>query len=121
MPNRRRQKGDRVERKVVDMHGLLGIDTDRVPLSGAAGGRYSGDVAIDMPGVGFLHGEVKARATGGGFKTLEKWLGANELLFLVRDRQEPLVVMPWDTYEKFCEALTNVHGTTIDAADEEAE
>ena len=44
--------------------------------------------------------EVKARAGGGGFKTLERWLGDNDLLFLRRDRSTPLVVMPWSLYEQ---------------------
>jgi hypothetical protein len=43
---------------------------------------------------------VKARASGEGFKTIEKWLGENDALFLVRDRQEPMVVLPWATWER---------------------
>ena len=43
--------------------------------------------------------EVKARAGGDGFKTLERWLGDNDLLFLRRDRSTPLVVMPWSLYQ----------------------
>ena len=37
---------------------------------------------------------MKARSTGAGFATLERWLGENDVLFLRRDRQEPIVVLP---------------------------
>lgn len=42
--------------------------------------------------------EVKARANGEGFKTIERWLGENDMLFLRRDRRPPLVVLPWNIY-----------------------
>jgi len=71
----------------------MGVPAQRVPLSGAAGGRFTGDVWI-----GDWRAEVKARANGNGFKTLEKWLGENDLLFLRRDRQKPMVVLTWETY-----------------------
>ena len=38
--------------------------------------------------------EVKARGTGDGFRTLERWLGGNDALFLWRDRAAPFVVLP---------------------------
>lgn len=95
MPNRAKQKGDRIEREIVDLHKEINIPAQRVPLSGAAGGVFTGDVVI-----GDMRAEVKCRASGSGFKTLELWLGSNDLLFLRRDRQQPLIVMPWTTYEK---------------------
>jgi hypothetical protein len=42
--------------------------------------------------------EVKARGGGAGFKTLDRWLGDNNALFLRRDRAEPLVVLPWRSW-----------------------
>jgi hypothetical protein len=65
----------------------------RVPLSAAAGGEYAGDLRILD-----LTAEVKARANGEGFKQLEAWLGAHDLLLLRRNPQRPLVFMPWSTY-----------------------
>ena len=41
-----------------------------------------------------LRAEVKARGQGEGFRTLERWLGENDVLFLWRDRVPPLVVVP---------------------------
>lgn len=90
-----RDKGQRIERELVHLHQAAGLDASRVPLSGAAGGPYSGDLRI-----GDLRAEVKARASGSGFKQLEAWLADHDMLFLRRDRQRPLVVMPWATYEK---------------------
>ncbi len=93
--NKSRDKGNRIEREIVHRHLDMGIAAERVPLSGAAGGSFKGDIQI-----GDLRGEVKARRAGQGFKTLERWLGDNDLLFLRRDRAEPLVVMDWKTYSK---------------------
>ena len=41
-----------------------------------------------------LIAEVKARGDGEGFKTLERWLGTHDALFLWRDRAAPLVLVP---------------------------
>ncbi len=98
-----RDKGQRRERQIVALHTDLGVHAERVPLSGAS--RYQGngadiDIYIDGEDAGALVGEVKSRANGEGFKTLERWLGANDMLFLVRDRADPLVVVPWRVWER---------------------
>ncbi len=69
-----------------------------MPLSGSAGYQnQSHDIDVHIFGRdhGALVGEVKARARGQGFKTLEAWLGENDLLFLIADRREPIVTMHW--------------------------
>ena len=93
--NPSKNKGSRVEREIVHRHLDIGVDAKRVPLSGAAVG-FKGDVII-----GDLVAEVKARKGGQGFATISKWLRDNDLLFVKEDRKDPLVVMPWRTYEKF--------------------
>jgi hypothetical protein len=101
-----REKGQRRERQVVELHRAMGIKAERVPLSGAA--RYQGngaDVDIyptwrDAP----LIAEVKARGDGSGFKTLERWLGDCDLLCLIRDRADPMVLMPWRVYAELIKA-----------------
>lgn len=110
MPNRQKQKGDRAERAIVQKLKGLGLHAQRVPLSGAAGGYFGGDLTIEVPGLGNILGEVKSRQGGGGFKLIEAWLGSNDLLFLKRDREDPLVVMPWEVFERFIERV--VSGTT---------
>lgn len=92
-----RDKGARRERQLVALHTEAGIHAERVPLSGAV--RYRGNGAdIDIYARGRdaapVVAEVKARGDGDGFKTLERWLGENDALFLWRDRAQPLVVMP---------------------------
>lgn len=94
MPNRSREKGDRAERALVTLHHMAGIPAERIPLSGAMGGSFSGDLRI----ADTYTAEVKARKDGAGFKTLEGWLGRNDLLFLRRDRTTPIVVLSWETY-----------------------
>jgi Holliday junction resolvase len=93
-----RDKGARIEREIVAAHVGLGIKAERVPLSGAS--RYQGNGSdVDLyafgPDGAPLVCEVKARASGEGFATLERWLGENDALFLRRDRTDPLVVLPW--------------------------
>jgi len=88
-----RDKGQRIERELVHLHQDAGIPATRVPLSGATGGAYAGDLRILD-----LIAEVKARKDGSGFKQLEAWLGEHDVLFLRRDRQRPLVLMPWEVY-----------------------
>jgi hypothetical protein len=76
---------------------------ERVPLSGQS--RYRGNGSdIDLYPWGSdgppLCCEVKARASGAGFTTLERWLADADVLFLRRDRGEPLVVLPWATWAR---------------------
>ena len=89
-----KRKGTRIEQELVRRHLAAGIPATRVPLSGACGGLYSGDLRI----AGGLVAESKCRAGGSGFTTIERWLADNDFLFLRRDRAEPLVVMPWPIY-----------------------
>lgn len=103
-----RDKGARIERELVALHRDLGIHAERVPLSGAS--RYQGNGAdIDVYAFGAdaapLVGEVKARASGEGFATIERWLGENDVLFLRRDRADPMVVLPWRVWERLLGAI----------------
>jgi len=90
-----RDKGLRRERAIVEIHLKCGIHAERVPLSGAVRYRGNGaDVDLYVRGAEPVKAEVKARAEGDGFKTLERWLGGNDALFLWRDRAAPFVVLP---------------------------
>ena len=94
-----KRKGSRVERQIVKLHREAGVKAKRVPLSGAAEG-FKGDIIVDLGMEENLIGEIKARRAASGFKTIDKWLGDNDLLFLKRDQRKPAVYMSWDTYEK---------------------
>ena len=99
-----RDKGARVERELVNKLKEAGIDAKKVPLSGAVEG-YKGDIALSRLGEPFAEkvsidwiAEVKARKNGEGFKTLEGWLGENDVLFLKRNNANPIVVLTWDNF-----------------------
>ena len=77
-----RRKGVEAEREFAKL-----IGGERVPLSGAAGGRYAGDVF----GLG-LKWECKRRKDG--FKQLYDWLDGADALAVRADRRPWLVVMP---------------------------
>ena len=85
-----RQKGDRTERAIVRLLQEHGFAAERVPLSGSARGRFSGDVSMPLLGID-RRVEVKARANG--FRRLYDWLGDHDFLIVKADRLEPLVVL----------------------------
>ena len=89
-----RDKGARREREFVHRLQDAGIPAERVPLSGAAGGQFSGDIRFADQYLA----ECKARKDGSGFKTIEGWLAGNDFLFLQRDRADPFVVMTWERF-----------------------
>ena len=86
MGKMQRNKGNRVEREIVNYLKENGIPAKRVPLSGAAEG-FKGDIIID----GSLRAEVKARKDG--FKQIYEWLEGNDYLFIKANRKPVLVVM----------------------------
>lgn len=81
-----RDKGFRTEREFVKLYG-----GERVPLSGAAGGSFTGDV-VDVAYIG--RGEIKRREQG--FKQLYKWLADNDFVAFRADRAEWLVCLKMD-------------------------
>ena len=68
---RSRSKGARTEQGIVNALKASGIEVVRVPLSGAVGGRFAGDIVLPLLGRE-LCVEVKARADG--FRELYCWL-----------------------------------------------
>lgn len=91
MGKKSRDKGNRVERLIVKAIIAHGLDAQRVPLSGAALGRFSGDILTTVAGENWT-GECKARARG--FAQLYDWLGEHEFLVVKADHKPPLVVLP---------------------------
>jgi hypothetical protein len=107
MGKMQRDKGYRVENNLVHKHQALGVGAERVPLSGGAGGSYTGDLILSV-GEETFRAEVKARARAAGWVTIKNWLDTNDLLFLVEDRVPPLVLMTWETYERLLASLKEV-------------
>jgi hypothetical protein len=87
---RSRTKGIRTERSIVALLKASGVAAERVPLSGAVGGRFAGDIVLPLLGRN-LCVEVKCRAQG--FRELYAWLDGRDALIVKADRQEPLVVV----------------------------
>ena len=96
MGKSQRDKGARIERKVVALLKENKVDAERVPLSGAALGNFAGDIRLESGQII----EVKGRQTSGVYwRTAEKHLGSHNYLFLWEDRKpEPLVVMTFDEF-----------------------
>lgn len=107
------EKGYREENNLVNKHKSLNIYAERVPLSGAV--RYQGnggDVDIyyrgkDQPPI---TAELKARGNGEGFKQLEKWMGDHNVMFLKRNKKDPMVVVSWDLWIAFCLCSIKMNG-----------
>jgi Holliday junction resolvase len=96
---RSRNKGARTERSIVNALQAKGIAAVRVPLSGAVGGRFAGDVVLPLMGRDLCI-EVKARADG--FRELYCWLHQRDVLIVKADRQEPLVVLRRSDLIRMC-------------------
>lgn len=85
-----RDKGARTERAVVALFQEHGLAAERIPLSGAAGGSFRGDVTCPILGDDERF-EVKCRADG--FKQLYDWLDEHYGLVVKADRKPSLVVL----------------------------
>jgi len=86
MGKKSRSKGMRNEQGLVNLLKDAGLPAVRIPLSGAHGGVFAGDILIDGERY-----EAKIRADG--FKEIYKWIDGNRGLFLRADRQEALIVV----------------------------
>jgi Holliday junction resolvase len=90
MSKRSRDKGNRTERSIVHALQNAGFAAERVPLSGAARGRFGGEVSVPLLGI---DRRVEVKARGNGFRRLYNWLGEHDFLIVKADRLEPLVVL----------------------------
>ena len=83
-----REKDSRTERAIVCLLQERGLAAERVPLSGAARGRFGGDIGVPVLSRD-LRGEAKCRSNG--FNRLYEWLEGRDFLVLRADRR-PLLV-----------------------------
>jgi Holliday junction resolvase len=86
-----RDKGNRLERALVHALQDAGFAAERVPLSGAARGRFGGDLSVPVLGI---DRRVEVKCRGDGFRQLYTWLNGADLLIVRADRSRPLVVLP---------------------------
>ena len=64
---------------------------ERIPLSGAARGKFDGDISVPLLGIDRV---VEVKCRGNGFRRLYDWLIDRDLLIVRADRREPLVILP---------------------------
>jgi len=93
MGKKSRDKGYRLEHELVMKLKEMGFNAERIPLSGGAGGSFSGDLLINGK-----KAEVKGRAQG--FKEIYKWLEPVDYLFIRSDRKEWLVITRLETLKE---------------------
>ena len=86
-----REKGNRTECAIVRILQEHGFAAERVPLSGAAHGRFGGDVSVPLLGA---DRRVEVKCRGNGFRQLYDWLEGHHFLIVRADRRELLVVIP---------------------------
>lgn len=86
-----RDKGNRTERAIVRLLQDHAFAAERVPLSGAARGRFGGDISVPLLGV---DRRVEVKCRGNGFRQLYDWLDGADMLIARADRREPLVIIP---------------------------
>ena len=85
-----RRKGDRFERECVALFQEHGIAAERVPLSGAAGGSFSGDITIPVLGA---DQRLEAKIRRSGFKQIQDWIAGNDAVVFRADRRESLITI----------------------------
>jgi Holliday junction resolvase len=85
-----RDKSGRMERAIVRLAQDTGFGAMRVPLSGSAGGRYSGDISVPILGIDRI---IEGKARANGFTRVYDWLEGRDALILKADRKESVVVL----------------------------
>jgi hypothetical protein len=85
-----RDKGLRFERSLVNACQEVGLGAERIPLSGAAGGSFCGDVTVPIQG---QDQKIECKNRKAGFKQLYDWLPGNYALAIKQDRADTLVVL----------------------------
>jgi hypothetical protein len=104
-----RDKGSRTERAIVRLLQDRGLAGERVPLSGAARGRFGGDISVPALGRD-LRGEAKCR--GNGFNRLYDWLEGRDFLVIRADRKPLLVVVTLDLAAEIVAMAERTKGVT---------
>ena len=82
-----KRRGDYIERKLVEWLRSQGIEAERVPLSGAVGGAFAGDIFVKFAGE-LKTQKWEVKGIRGSAKTLRKWLGFKDLLVIATHHGE---------------------------------
>jgi len=96
MPGRySRNKGAQFERDIVNDCRRRGLAAERIPLSGAMGGSFGGDVRLTICDRTL---KIECKILANGFKFLYDKLSGNDALVIRADRKDPLIVMTLSSY-----------------------
>lgn len=85
-----KQKGYRFEAAIVKLLQDHGRAAERMPLSGALGGKYHGDVSTPVLGEDW---RIQAKCRANAFEPLYKELEDHDALIIRKDRRPMLVVL----------------------------
>lgn len=96
-----RDKGANYEREIVNWHRERGVEAERIPLSGAVKGNYKGDLKIGPQQALLAECKRRARAYQDLYDALDQ--DGSDMLFVRKDRERTLVVLPLETYEGILE------------------
>ena len=94
-----RVKGASFEREIVNWHKERGVDAERIPLSGAMKGNYASDIKLGPQLALTAECKRRARAYQDLYDALDQ--DNSDMLFVRKDRERTLVVLPLETYEAF--------------------
>jgi len=92
-----RRKGDRFERQCVNTLQDMGIGAERIPLSGSAGGSFTGDITAPVQGEDW---RIECKIRAHAWSDLYHWIEGNKALFIRRDNAKPLVVIRFEDFAK---------------------
>ena len=102
-------KGSAFEREIVALLKSMGCNAQRIPLSGALKGDYSGDIRFGKA-LGLI-GECKRRKRA--WKDLYDAIAQDDesdVVFIRSDNEKPLAVMPMETLETFLKWSNQIEG-----------
>jgi hypothetical protein len=90
-----KRKGSRFEVEVVHALQRAGLAAEKVPLSGAVGGRFAGDVSVPVRGIDRA---LQCKRRRRSFTSLYGAIDGHYALVLRDDGQKPLVVLSLDDF-----------------------
>tara|TARA_R100001369_G_scaffold77902_1_gene107436 strand:+ start:1017 stop:1358 length:342 start_codon:yes stop_codon:yes gene_type:complete len=108
--NKNKIKGTYHEKWFVDWLKSIGVEAKRVPLSGALGGEWSGDIHLTLDGQRWMVGEVKYRDKS-NFPSPFTVLEGRDIAFYKRRARTPqpqtLVIMSGEEFAKIIQGKSN--------------
>lgn len=111
MANKNKSKGTYHEKWFIKWLEKIGINCERQPLSGALGGKYRGDIKLNLMGHELV-GEVKYRDLS-NFPSPFSVLDQRDIAFYKRKKGDPqvVVILSGETFIKLMENTHELHTT----------